>query len=186
MIRPHPPQRATPQSGLSVVELMVAITLLVIAVGGMAMTIVSGNALEATNEETTLAYEAARQTMEELRATDVADVFAAYNTDPGDDPVGAPGSGFAVAGLNLQAGDPDGLCGRVVLPETPGVGTDVDLREDLVDASFGMPRDLNGDGAIDALDHAGDYVVLPVRVLVEWTGRSGNRTISLDTILGVR
>jgi len=175
------------RDGFSVVELMVGITLLVIAVGGMAVTIVSGNRLEASNEETTQAYEAARRKMEELRSADPTDVFAAYNSDPADDPAGAPGSGFAVAGLNVRAGDPDGLQGRVVLPETPtGVGAGVELREDLADASFGMPRDLNGDGVVDAVDHAGDYTILPVRVLVEWTGRSGDRTISLDTILGVR
>ena len=169
------------------VELMIGITLLVIGIGGMTAAVVSGNKLEATNEETMRAYEAARQVMEDLRAADFSTVFASYNTDPGDDPPGAPGAAFAVPGLNLQLNDPDGMCGRVELPESPGaLGPAVQLREDLADPSFGMPRDLDGDGAIDAADHADDYAILPVRVLVEWRGRTGDRTISLDTIVGNR
>jgi hypothetical protein len=31
-----------------------------------------------------------------------------------------------------------------------------------------MPRDLNGDGVVDALDHSVDRILLPVKVTVEW------------------
>jgi len=46
---------------------------------------------------------------------------------------------------------------------------------------IGMPRDLNLDGAVDALYHAGDYMILPVRVRVQWMGASGPRTVELQT-----
>jgi hypothetical protein len=69
------------------------------------------------------------------------------------------------------------------MPTQTGAGGALELREDVVDAGLGMPRDLNLDGVIDALDHSGDYRILPVRVLVEWTGMSGNRTHRLETVL---
>jgi hypothetical protein len=47
------------------------------------------------------------------------------------------------------------------------------LREDYVDAALEMPHDLNGDGAIDSLDHRGDYRILPVTVTVEWQSPRG-------------
>jgi hypothetical protein len=49
------------------------------------------------------------------------------------------------------------------------------LREDYVDPRFGMPRDLNGDSLIDDLDHATDYIVLPVHVQIRWRGSFGPR-----------
>jgi hypothetical protein len=39
-----------------------------------------------------------------------------------------------------------------------------------------MPRDLNGDGAIDALDHTLDHRILPVRVAVTYQGPRGQET----------
>ena len=57
------------------------------------------------------------------------------------------------------------------------------LREDVVDASVGMPRDLNADGAVDAFDHADDYVLLPVSVRLEWRDASGDRNVEVDILL---
>ena len=51
------------------------------------------------------------------------------------------------------------------------------------DASLGMPRDLNGDGVIDSEDHAGDYVLLPVKVRVNWRGITGDRSFEVCTVL---
>ena len=57
------------------------------------------------------------------------------------------------------------------------------LREDVEDAELSLPRDLNGDAKIDALDHASDYIVLPVRVVVEWNGYAGPRRLEMFTML---
>jgi hypothetical protein len=46
-----------------------------------------------------------------------------------------------------------------------------------------MPRDLNGDNIIDGEDHADDYLVLPVRIRIQWIGRMGPRTYALETIV---
>jgi hypothetical protein len=66
-----------------------------------------------------LAVQAARGVIEEIRETPIERVFALYNTDPQDDPGGqgtAPGGAFAVDGLGPIDGDPDGLVGAVMFP----------------------------------------------------------------------
>ena len=52
------------------------------------------------------------------------------------------------------------------------------------DARLGMAngRDLNGDGDVDD-DVTADYVLLPVRLIVEWSGAGGNRSYELDLLL---
>ena len=44
-----------------------------------------------------------------------------------------------------------------------------------------MPRDLNGDSLIDDLNHASDYIVLPVHVQIRWRGSFGPRKYDLYT-----
>ena len=75
-------------------------------------------------------------------------------------------------------GDADALVGRVELPLLGG-----QLREDMVFPELGLPRDLNGDGIIDALDHSTDCVLIPMRVSVDWQSRKGPRTVTLTTII---
>lgn len=58
---------------------------------------------------------------------------------------------------------------------------DYTLREDFIDVRLGLPRDLNGDSLIDDLDHAEDYIVLPVHVEVVWRGKFGPRRFSIFT-----
>jgi len=163
----------------------VAFVALIAGLLGFARSIVSSMATSGTSHEAGLAREAARQQIEVLRDMDLEDIFASFNTDPGDDPDGAgtaPGRFFAVEELDLALGDADGFAGEVLLPYVdvaPGV-----LREDLVDKRLGLPRDLNGDGAVDELDHAGDYQLLPVLVRVEWRSTAGTGRVELRTMLG--
>jgi len=143
--------------------------------------VVSTTNLNRTNREMSLAAEAAQATIEGLKNTTFAQVFATFNANPADDPGGAgtaPGSGFAVQGLNIRPGDADGLVGQIMFPTTGN-----QLREDGVDNALGMPRDLDLDLAIDAADHSLDYGILPVRVRVQWTGAGGNRQIDIVTVL---
>jgi hypothetical protein len=65
----------------------------------------------------------------------------------------------------------------------PTGGPPEQLREDVVDAGLGMPRDLDGDGVIDGADHEANYTLLPIRVRVQWRGVSGVRTFDLETVL---
>ena len=85
---------------------------------------------------------------------------------------------FAVPGLDAAHDDPDGFVGEVRFP-----GNGFVLAEDAVDADLGMPRDLNGDRDVDALNHSLDYRVLPVRVHLEWTGSGGRQTLDLVTTI---
>ena len=177
------------RGGFSLLELTVAVVLLVLAIGGLSGVLVAAVKLNQANRETTLALAAARQTLENLQAEEFADAFARFNTDPADDPGGpgtAPGAAFAVLGLTPQAGDPDGLVGELEFPVVPAAGTDVELREDVVDAALGMPHDLDGDGDIEAGDRSNDYTLLPVRVRIRWTGVTGDRDLAVETFLGDR
>ena len=165
------------RGGFTLLETIIAVAAMAVVFGAMTSTLVTSNVLVQSNQETAIAMDAAASTLAELRATAFATAFATFNRIPDDDPGGvgtAPGAAFDVPGLAPQAGDPDGRVGLVLFP-----GNGTELREDAVDAAIGMPRDLDGDGAIDALNHAGDYLVLPVRVRVEWTGRGGSREVEL-------
>ena len=119
-----------------------------------------------------------------LQAETFSEVFQRFNSDPNDDPASglSPGDLIDVPGLHLMEGDPDGSVGQILFP-TATAGGAVQLREDVQDAALGMPRDLNGDGALDALDHAGDYRILPVIVRFEWASPSGPAELEFRTIL---
>jgi len=174
-------QRAPRTSGLTLVELTVAITVMVIALCATASTVVTTNALNRQSHETAVARKAAESIMEALRNTAFDTVFARYNGAASDDPGGAgtaPGSNFAVEGLTPVPGAPGGVAGQIFFPSVGPA-----LQENVVDATLGMPRDLTGDALIEGFDHAADYRVLPVRVRVSWTGRSGPRFVELQTLL---
>lgn len=163
--------------GFTLIEILVVLTILTVAVGFMARTIGAVGRLAPANRETARAVDAARAAAEELRSANFSDAFYLYNGLDTDDPGGvgtAPGQDFDALGLDARPADLDGLVGRYRFP----VDGD-ELREDVDDPSLGMPRDLNGDGMIDALDHSGDYIVLPFAVELEWTGPGGDRAISV-------
>lgn len=180
----HTHVRPAGRSAFSLVEVVFVMAILITGMGMFVHTISSTSKLGPVNRETELAMTAGRAVIEQIRSEGSrALVFSRYNADPADDPLApgtGPGAGFAVAGLVPVDGDADGLAGEVVFPTLAG-----ELREDLVDPVFGFPRDLNGDGAIDALTHEGDYQVLPVLVRIRWTGQVGPRVLELYTALEV-
>ena len=178
--RPH-----TSMAGFTLVEVLIAVVIMVVAMLGAVGTITQITILSEANRESTLAYQAARALVEEVQATPFEEVFQRYNNDPADDPDGAgtaEGMHFPVPGLNVQTADGDGFCGRVLLPVSAGTT----LRENMVDDSFGLPRDLNGDGVVDGADHTDDKILLPIRIQVQWRGQSGDRTAEFSTVLGDR
>lgn len=174
---------SNPRSGMTLIEVLMALIVLLVAIGGMLGSISSFVVLGDAAREKSLAVLEAQRLLEEIRSEEFDQVLALYNSSAADDPpaVPIPGDTFAVPGLNVQEGDPDGFVGRIIFPTN--VATPTELHEDIVDPDFGFPRDLNGDGVIDAADHADDYAVLPVRIRVEWRGRSGNCSVELQTIL---
>lgn len=176
-------------SGYALIEVLIALPIVAVA-GVMLFGTMTGTARQrALNRETIVVVEAARATIERIRNEALVDVFALYNADPFDDPDGpgtAPGASFAIPGIRAVEGAPNRLPGEVVLPSVvvdEGPPELWALREDLDLPDLGLPRDLNGDNAIDDVDHSGDCVFLPIRVVVSWQGKHGPRTLHMETTL---
>jgi hypothetical protein len=170
---------------MTLVELTVAVALLSVGMVGFLEALVTGLRLSTVLREQALAQAGARSIIETLRGTPISQVFATYNADPGDDPGGAntaPGQNLAVLGLQARTTDADGRVALISFP-TNGVGAAATLSENVVDARFGTPRDLNGDGAIDANNHSNDYKLLPVVVRLEWRGPAGDGQLEMRTLL---
>lgn len=166
--------------GLTLVEIIIAVAIFAVAgLGFMGMMMMSSRENVSTRQRI-VALQGARAKVEEMLSVPFDEIFARYNADVVDDPadVVSPGPNFAVDGLEPRAGDADGLAGQVVFPMIGAA-----LREDVDDAQLEMPRDLNNDGAVDALDHSGDYRVLPVIIRVEWRGVNGDGRLEYRTRL---
>ncbi len=171
--------------GLTLLELVVAMSILAVALVAYARTVAGATVATRGSREATLASVAGRRMLETLRAGDFDQTYRLYNNMSGDDPGPgpAPGANFAVAGLDARAGDTDGLPGEIIFP-TVGPAGALELREDVVNGKLGMPSDLNGDRVVDPADHAADYEKLPVLVRVRWRGVNGPGQIEFQTTLG--
>ena len=161
-------------------EVALAIAVLVIGFGAIASSLVASTSLGQSNREERIALEAAQNLVERLKGEPFETVFAQYNDTDADDvgPGPAPGKDFPAGTLRAQPGDPDGMCAEILFP-----GDGVSLREDVVDAELGMPRDLDFDGDVDGANHSDDYLLLPVRVRVAWIGENGLGQIDVTTTL---
>jgi len=188
MIHPRskPDSRRSRRSGLTLVEIAIGCVVLITGVLGFAQAMISLEKAQQHTRDVGRATQAARQILESIQAQAFPEAFRYYNGTPEDDPGGigtAPGKNFDVPGLQPRANDPDGRVGEVIFP-TPA-GEPAVLRENTVETKLGMPRDLNGDGLVNTLaDYSTTYVVLPVRVRVQWSGASGSGAVELRTLLG--
>jgi hypothetical protein len=169
-------------------ELLLVMSVLMVALLATSQSLGASLQLNNSNRESALANDGLREQLEILQGVeDFASIFALYNADPGDDPVGtvAPGSGFSVAGLQPADDDPDGFVGEIVFPTVVGPGG-LELHEDLDDPELGLPRDLDASGDVDGEDHADDYRLLPVTLRLRWRGQNGVRTRAVHTLLADR
>jgi len=171
---------------MTMVELVLVIGILAMAFGMLTSTMVANDRQRQINRESALAAEAARDVFERMRNAEFGELFATYNANPADDPGGAgsaPGNTFSVPGLELPAGSPRAAVGEIVMPALAPGGGAWELREDVVDEALGLPRDLDGDSLIDDRNHAFDYMLLPVRVELEWDGLYGPRRLSVSVLM---
>ena len=158
---------------------------MIVAVGLFSTMVASTSRQRVMNHDFPAASQAVRIVLEEMRNEKLNDIFALYNADPDDDPGGtgtAPGNRFAVEGFSPLETALDGLVGTISFPTITPVGELAELREDFVDADLGLPRDLNGDSIIDDQNHATDYILLPIKVEVDWLGRYGERHVQFFTM----
>ncbi|MDF1838121.1 MAG: prepilin-type N-terminal cleavage/methylation domain-containing protein [Planctomycetota bacterium] len=166
------------RQGFTLVEVMIALTVVSVAVYMLSSTITATMAHSTARKERTLSVETAMNVLERMRAVPFEELYLLYNDDPDDDPDGpgtGPGATFQVPGLEPREGQQ--ATGFVVLPSLEGK-----LRENLVMPELSLPRDLNGDLIIDAADHAEDYRVLPVQIRVEWRGASGDGHLKMSSM----
>lgn len=187
--RPHASMHPAPprafgrarRNGFTLIELTIVLVVMSVAVGLLSSTVTQTARVGPMLQEEALASEAARSQFETLHTVPFSDLYALFNEDDGDDPDGegtAPGVHFAVAGLTVQPGDADGFVGQFVFPELNGR-----ISESVEFPRLGLPRDLNGDLVVDTADHSDDYAILPVEVVIQWRGRSGDRELRFQTAL---
>ena len=183
----HHTQRSLPrrgptseQAGLSLVELLIALTVLTISANGLAsfFTAVPRMMDEAQRKRTVM--DEAMGMYEELRGQEFESLFVRYNESALDDPAlgDAPGNQRILTETARSLGSGPGRPASISLFFPAPASSPMELREDTVDPNLGMPRDLNGDGVIDGLNHASDYVILPVRIEVKWSESGADRTHS--------
>ena len=179
--------KRTGRSGVTFAEIVIVMVVLLIAVSIFTSTVVSTARQRNINRERALAAEGVRSLFEEMRNEEFDQIYSLYNADPLDDPGGpgtAPGNSLVIRGLNVIPGTPGGAVGRVVFPDVQQTNPLTwELREDVNLPLMGMPRDINADGFVDNLDHSGDYMILPIQVVVQWTGVVGKQELIDYTML---
>jgi len=168
---PHPPPQR--RRGFTLIE--VVITSAVLLIGLLAMTSTSWvvHSLRGTYADKQLAHQGMQTVVEDLYALSEM----AREDEVGWAPAilarfgaaGAPGPNFNVRGLDPWDGATDVGTITVISDET---ATDTALG-----VALGLPRDLNGDGAVNAADVSADAVLLPVIVELRWRGKAGNRQL---------
>src|SRR5262245_12629866 len=115
----HAVRRRRRRHGVAIVEVVVALSVLVVAASIFCQMLVSTGRLRQMNRENALATDAARVVIEEMRNRPFLEIYRAYNEEPKDDPGGqgtAPGYLFDVPGLTPLDGALQGKAGRIVMP----------------------------------------------------------------------
>ncbi len=138
--------------GFSLIELMMALTILAVALLALMAGITHCIQQSNTHQEYNIAMAAAQSKLEEIQAVSAEDldtVEPTYNADPADDPDGdgtAPGNAFAVTGLSVTDGDEDGIAGEVVIDDT-----DPDLLEVTVQVVWQGPAGAQTDVTLQTM-----------------------------------
>ena len=167
--RPHPSHRA----GFSLLETVIGISVVMIGMMAMTSTSLVVHSLEESDKARRLATNALQGAIEQVNA----DSNAAHDADVGWAPSlvatyapgAVPGNAFDVAGLDPWPG--------IEQVGSIWVVTDETLTDDELGVELGMPRDLDGDGAVANDDVSGAATLLPVVVRLRWDGEAGQREL---------
>ena len=168
------PRKALQQAGFSLVEVVIAMTVLMIGLLALTSTSVVAHSLEKADDSRQIAGQALRGCVERAHAVSIQAL--ADDTGWSQAVVSAfeagnlPGPEFAVAGLSPWEGESSVGTIQVITDET--------LSDDNLGVSLGMPRDLNGDGLVSDFDVFATGILLPVIARVRWDAGEGQREIS--------
>jgi type II secretory pathway pseudopilin PulG len=167
--------------GFTLLELLLALIVFIGVATAMMVCFSRAASSDAISSENMKAGAAASRVMNSIRdyaSANFDKTYAYYNANPSDDPNGtgtAPGNTVV-----LSASDAPGpsCTVRIDFPESNN-----QLLENITDADWAMPRDLNGDGSVGSSAVNTTYKLLPVRVVVTWQGVRGLSRYTLVTLL---
>ncbi len=180
------------EAGFTTLEVSMAMGVMGIGALAAASLLVSSITLESGNRGNLAAVSSVRAVVETVETTPFEEIFARFNTDPSDDPLGAGTAEgaefyfvFGKASQLERVLSPTGHGGTVFRVQvrfpTDGLGR---LAEGTAPLATGMPTDLNNDGAVvNGADTAADYKVLPMRIRVSWQGPSGTEEMIFHRVL---
>jgi hypothetical protein len=155
------------ESGVTLLEIMIAMTVFI--GGGVAF--LSGIATTASVRIDCVDRFAAMETVlgiaEEISATPIDTVVGVWREG------GSQGNTFSIWGLD----DDTVLAGSI------RVITDETLTDQEIGMSFGMPRDLDGDGEATSTDVSTTALTLPVVVEASWGPASRRETFRIPVVL---
>src|SRR5262245_61285400 len=202
MSRPSHPAKSTRgraarrRAGIALLDVLVASTVLVIAILGHVSSVLWQHKMNRVTEDYSVAATTLGRFVERLRADpDWATLYARLS------PLSQESVGSAA--LSSLAVDPSLACYPattyysdftvpsvlsnakflVQVPWTVASGTGA-LRENTVAPRYGLPYDLNGDGVLDGNARNDDYARLPVVVRIRWqSALQGAKEIVISTWL---
>ena len=171
------------QTGFGLIEALVGLAILAVALSAYVSTNLTHQRLADTVAVRSEIHQLARHFMERLRGDPEWDTLYGHlrTLQTQAEVSGTPGPrlddgrlAYPLTTYYPEIVVPEAQRSLVVLVDVPRAtlpGGDVILREDLVDAKYGLPADLNGDGQMDSDARDTDYVALPVVVTFRWIPR---------------
>lgn len=159
-----------PDAGLSVLEVMLALAMIMIGLTAMTTTTLATHKLRRSDSDRQLAVAALESLLEEVQV--VAESTPKDGTDWASQVLAtfaAPADRFPVLGLDPWDGEPSVLSVEILSNET--------LSDDTLGFNLGMPRDLDNDGASDNPDVTDTARMLPVIVRARWQSSAGDREL---------
>ena len=152
--------------GFALLELVLALGVIAVGVLAVLASISFSSRLSHMDRETALAMETSEAMLAAMRSVSFGDLYDQYGPGGTDT--------FSVTGLT---------------PRTPGAAPGsitLFVNETVSNPSLELPRDLNGDGDAADADVSGGYLLLPVRLRVEWIGSTGPRSFDLYSLMANR
>ncbi len=158
------PRRVRHEKGFTLVEIVVALGILVVAIIGLVSVIAHTTRHNAVNRENQTAMRAAEKKIEEMVNSSFATVFTTFSATGAATfdvpPLLAPTSGTKVGTIRFPG------AGGALLEL--GSGAFMGMAADL---------DLDGNGAVTSGDVSTTYQILPLEIEMTWKGIHGERTL---------